>query len=115
MITKADTVSEFMEKIEPYRKKDLSILRKIIKKTVPGIKENMKYGMPTYELNGKAKLAFNSQKNYMSFYAGTKAVKKNNESLKGLSCEKSCIRYTSIDELPESVIIQIIKDTDEVC
>lgn len=34
MITKADTVSEFMEKIEPYRKKDLSILRKIIKKTV---------------------------------------------------------------------------------
>ncbi|HQY20947.1 MAG TPA: DUF1801 domain-containing protein [Ignavibacteria bacterium] len=118
MITKAETVSEFMEKIDADRKKDLTILRKIIKKTVPGIKESMKYGMPTYDVNDKVILAFNSQKNYMSFYADSKSVEKNRDLLKvlnGVSCGKSCIRFTSIDKLPEDVITKIIKDSDGVC
>lgn len=115
MLTKADPVTDIMEKIETVRKKDLSVLRKIIKNTVPGIKESMKYGMPTYELNDKAILAFSSQKNYISFNAGINAVKKNKESIKGLSWGKNCIRFTSIDKLHESEIIQIIKDSDEVC
>ncbi|MBS1517631.1 MAG: DUF1801 domain-containing protein [Bacteroidetes bacterium] len=115
MITKADTVTEFLQKIDPDRKKELTKLRKIIKKTIPQVKETMKYGMPTYEYNGKVILAFNSQKNYMAFYADTKSVAKNKDLLKGLNCGKGCIRFKKLEDFPEKVIVKIIKDSDEIC
>lgn len=115
MITKAKDVDDFLNKIDESRKNDLSKLRKIIKKTLPKVKESLLYGMPTYEVDGKAIIAFNSQKNYMSLYAGTEAVKKNKDLLKGLNCGKSCIRFTSLDKLPEATIVKIIKDTKNIC
>ena len=115
MITKAKDVNDFLDKIDPSRKNDMAKLRRIIKKTLPKAKETMLYGMPTYEIEGKALVAFNSQKNYMSLYADSKAVKINKDLLKGLNCGKSCIRFTSLDKLPEATLVKIIKDTISIC
>lgn len=115
MITKAKDVNDFLNKIDASRKSDMTRLRKIIKKTLPKAKESLLYGMPTYEIDGKAIAAFNSQKNYMSFYADSESVKKNKNLLKGLNCGKCCIRFTSLEKLPEATIVKILKDTDNIC
>lgn len=115
MITKAESVDDFLNKIDETRKSDMSKLRKIIKKTLPKAKESMLYGMPSYEVDGAGVVAFNSQKNYMSFYVDSEAVKKNKDLLKGLNCGKSCIRFTSIEKLPETTIVKILKDSDKIC
>lgn len=111
MITKAKDVNDFMNKIDKDRKDDMSKLRSIIKKTLPKVKEILQYGMPTYEIDGKCIVAFNSQKNYMSLYANVNAVEKNKDLLKGISCGKSCIRFKSLKKLPEETIIKILKDS----
>jgi uncharacterized protein YdhG (YjbR/CyaY superfamily) len=115
MITKAKDIDDFLNKIDPSRKADMSKLRKIIKKTLPKAKETLMYGMPTYEINDVGIVAFNSQKNYMSFYVASEAVKKNKDLLKGLNCGKCCIRFTSLDKLPEATIVKILKDSVSIC
>ncbi|MDQ3193389.1 MAG: DUF1801 domain-containing protein [Bacteroidota bacterium] len=115
MITKAKDVDDFLNKIDSTRKDDLSKLRSIILKTLPDANETMQYGMPAYDVDGKGIVAFNSQKNYMSFYAEPASVLKNKRLLKGLSCGKSCIRFKRIDKLSEETIVKLIKDTKNIC
>ena len=115
MITKASSVDDFLNKIDRSRKEDMSKLRSIILKTLPHANETMQYGMPAYDIDGKGIVAFNSQKNYMSLYVRPDSVLKNKGLLKGLSCGKSCIRFKSIDKLPESTIVKLIKDSKSIC
>lgn len=111
MITKAKDVDDFLNKIDKDRREDMSKLRSIIRKTIPEAREIMTYGMPTYELDGKCFVAFNSQKHYMSLYADPVSVEKNKELLKGISFGKSCIRFKSLKTLSEETIIRILKDS----
>ncbi|MDQ3021160.1 MAG: DUF1801 domain-containing protein [Bacteroidota bacterium] len=115
MLTKAKDVDDFLNKIDPARKEDMSKLRKIIKKTLPKATESLQYGMPAYEIGGKGIVAFNSQKHYMSLYVEPKSVLKYKELLKGLSCGKSCIRFKNLNQLPQSTIVKLLKDTKQVC
>ena len=115
MITKAKDVDDFLNKIDKSRKSDMAKLRAIIKKTLPNAEETMLYGMPSYLIDGKPVIAFNSQKNYMALYVGENSVKMNKDLLKGLNCGKGCIRFQSLEKFPEASIIKVIKDTDGVC
>ncbi|MEO8665069.1 MAG: DUF1801 domain-containing protein [Ignavibacteria bacterium] len=115
MITKAANVDDFLKKIDKSRREDMSKLRSIILKTLPDANESLQYGMPAYDIDGKGIVAFNSQKNYMSFYVGPDSVLKYKHLLKGLSVGKCCIRFKSIDKLPKSTIVKLIKDTKKTC
>ena len=69
----------------------------------------MKYGMPTYELASRF-IAFNSQRNYFSFYADPEIVKRHRKELKGLDCGKSCIRFRKIEDVSLETLRKIVSD-----
>ena len=83
MISKAKTVSEYIEELPPERKKSFKELRSVIKKNIPaGFKEGMGYGMvgfnvphsiykEGYHCDPKIPLPFMSiasQKNFIAVY-----------------------------------------------
>lgn len=103
---------KYFEKLAPDRKKSLETLRTLIFDVAPGIKETMRYRMPTYEFEGMV-VAMASQKHYMSLYMDVDLVEKYKTELSHLNCGKSCVRFTDINDLPLDTITAILKETVE--
>lgn len=113
MISQESDVDAYLESLEPKRRKALTEVRKVIRKTVPDAVENMKYRMPTYEVGDQGLCAFASQKQYMSLYMDVSLVEKHREELAGLNLGKSCIRFTKLEKLPLDTVRTILEETVE--
>ena len=70
----------------------------------------MRYGMPTYELNGHV-AAFASQKHYVSLYMDTDLVAAHRQDFGHLNCGKSCIRFSRLEQLPLEVVKTMLVET----
>lgn len=113
MKSKAKTVEEYLLELTPDRRAIISQLREIVKNSVPGLiaSESTSYGMPMYE-NHKGKLAFASQKNYISIYMHNldrnRLLDKYQKELGACQRKKECISYAKISDINLDVIIKII-------
>ncbi|CAN5175682.1 hypothetical protein BH09PAT1_BH09PAT1_7370 [soil metagenome] len=61
-------IDEYLQKIEPPKRKELERIRTIAKKIVPNSEEVIKYGMPTLLTNGQPYLGFDAHKNHIGIY-----------------------------------------------
>ncbi|MCB9850978.1 MAG: DUF1801 domain-containing protein [Phycisphaerales bacterium] len=133
MQSKASTVDQYLAELPPDRREAISTVRDVIRKNLPkGYEEGMTYGMigyyvphsiypDGYHCDPKQPLPFASlasQKNHMAIYlmccyghpeteawfreAWAKTGKK-------LDMGKSCVRFKKLDDIPLSVIGQVIK------
>lgn len=127
MQSKATTVKEYIESLEPERAKTITAIRKSILKNLPdGFKETMQYGMISYVVphavypkgyhaNPKEALPYislASQKNYISFYHMalygevldwfTDAYRK--VTTQKLDMGKCCVRFKKIDDIPVELL-----------
>ncbi len=103
-------VDEYIQSLQPDRKKALEKIRGLILKTIPDIEETMRYNMPTYEKD-EVVCALASQKHYISLYMDVQLVKEHKEELKHLDVGKSCIRFRKIENLPLDTVKEILEET----
>lgn len=112
MKSTAKTVDDYIRQLDPEKKEAFQMMRQIAPELLPAFKESMKYGMPTYE--GQGKLAFAEQKHHISIYihhAGTDlAIEKHNKDLGRFSRGKECIRYRKTSEIRFDAIRKILSD-----
>jgi uncharacterized protein YdhG (YjbR/CyaY superfamily) len=133
MQSRAATVEEYLNELEPNRRQALEAVRQVLQNNLPSeIEETMQYGMIGYVIplsvypNGylndkKTPLPFvhlASQKNHMALYMMcvyskpeirdwfTTQYKKTG---KKLDMGKSCIRFKKLDDLPLEVIGETVK------
>jgi uncharacterized protein YdhG (YjbR/CyaY superfamily) len=106
-------VDAYLEQLEPKRREALSQLRSIILNTVPSAVETMRYRMPTYEFGEGMLAVMASQKRYMSLYMEPEVVEEHRGALEGLNTGKSCIRFTSLDNLPLDEVRLMLNETVE--
>ncbi len=130
--TKATSVSAYLKGLPPERRAVITAVRKVVLDNLPaGYRESMTWGYPTYEVplesfsetyNGKplCYAALAAQKNHYALYLmGAYADPKVGQSLasdfrkrgKTLDMGKSCLRFTSLDDLPLDVIGRVIAST----
>lgn len=95
MQSKALTIVAYLKELSPEERSVIKALELLVRSAIPGATGTMKYGMPTYEIEGRM-LAINAQKNYFSFYADPVFVKRYRDELKGLDVGKSCIRFRKV-------------------
>jgi len=88
----------------------LSALRDLVRETVPQAQETMRYRMPTYEID-EVICSFASQKHYMSLYLDTMLVDRYRKQFGKLDVGKSCVRFKRLEDLPLSVVRQIMTET----
>jgi uncharacterized protein YdhG (YjbR/CyaY superfamily) len=112
MVNTDPQVEIFMQNLEGDRRSALEQVRLLILQTVPGVKEIMRYRMPTYELD-EVVCSFASQKRYMSLYMDVDLVQEHGDALKHLDVGKSCIRFKNIEDLPLETVQQILVETVE--
>ena len=107
----ATQVDQYLEKLGPPRRDALTQVRALILEEVPDAVESMKYKMPTYEYGGAMLCAFASQKRYMSLYVEPPILDRHREELSHLDLGKSCIRFRSIEQLPQATVRTILQET----
>lgn len=99
-----DYIADFPEDVQ----KKLNQMRSIIRKAIPKAEEAMKYGIPTYVLNGNV-VHFGGNKAHIGFYpapSGIVAFKKELSSYEG---SKGAIKFPFDKPLPATLITKITK------
>lgn len=128
----ARTVAQYLASLPPDRRKVISTVRRTIRTHLPaGYRESMNWGMISYEIplkrypdtyNGQPLMyaALAAQKNnYALYLTGSYQDKAFGSWIKAqfakagkrLDAGKSCLRFTSLDDLPLDVIGRVIAST----
>ena len=102
------TVDKYIEKQKDPNKKILKRLRKIIKKTVPRIKGEVKMGVPWYE--GKYYLV--SLKDHVNMgFAFNSILEKYKDKLEGKGKYMRHIKFFTEEDVNEKELVTLIKAT----
>ncbi len=98
------TISQY---IKLYPKDVQAILKKVhttIKAVVPKADEAIKYGIPTFIVNGKNLVHFAAYKNHVGFYPAPSAIKKFKLELAKYETSKGAIKFPLTDSIPYPLI-----------
>lgn len=103
------TVDEYIAAADEERRPTLEALRALVREAAPDAQEEIRHGMPYYGLHGDL-VAFAAQKRYFSFYvmSGGATVAPYREALGKLDCGKGCIRFRSLDQVPDGVLHDLV-------
>ncbi len=100
-------VSEYIEKQESFQKEICKKLRKIIFKTFPEIKEEMKWGVPVY---GNGKYYFVGLKDHVNLGFSLKGLTKEEIALfEGGGKTMRHIKIDSLTKIDEKRIVKLLK------
>ena len=113
-------VDDYLAAILPERQPALEALREACLKFLPGFSESLRYGVPSYERDDQAEIAFASQEKYISLYVlRTDVTNVHKPRLEGLSLGEGCIRYQHPAQIDMDVVHSILKmnalTSGEIC
>ena len=83
-------------------------MRAIIHKVVPEAEEEIKYGIPTFILNGNL-VHYGGFKNHIGFYPAPSGIAEFKEELSKYKGAKGSIQFPLEKALPVSLITKIVK------
>ncbi|MFE7355024.1 iron chaperone [Streptomyces sp. NPDC057543] len=120
--SEAKDVAGYLDEVPEERRDALARLRELCRAELAGFDEVMAYGMPAYERDGTAEIAFASQKQYISFYLMRSDVREAfAERLAGQDMGKGCLRFRKAEAIDYALVRDLLRATatavgpDAVC
>ncbi|MEV8317827.1 DUF1801 domain-containing protein [Streptomyces sp. NPDC059900] len=105
--SEAKDVAGYLAEVPEGRRDALTRLRELCRTELQGFDEVMAYGMPAYERDGTAEIAFAAQKQYISFYLLRDDIGEAFEDrLAGQDMGKGCLRFRK----PEAIDFDLVRD-----
>jgi hypothetical protein len=100
-------VDDYVEKQESPQREICRTLREIVFKTMPGIKEELKWGVPTY---GDGKYYIVALKDHVNLGCSLKGLSKEEQKmLEGSGKTMKHIKIRSLEEIDEKRITELLK------
>lgn len=96
-------IAQFPKDVQKY----LNKIRTIIKKVAPDAKEVIKYGIPTFVLNGNL-VHFAAYKKHIGFYPAPSAIKHFATELARYETAKGSIKFPLDTPIPFDLILDIV-------
>ncbi|MEV0698905.1 DUF1801 domain-containing protein [Saccharopolyspora sp. NPDC050389] len=110
--SKANDVDGYLAEVPAGRRDALTRLRQLCRAELEGFDEVMAYGMPVYERDGTAEIAFASQKQYISFYLMRSDVREAfEERLAAQDMGKGCLRFRRPDGIDFDLLQELLRAT----
>jgi uncharacterized protein YdhG (YjbR/CyaY superfamily) len=104
-------IDNYLDKIEPSKRKELERIRELAKKIVPESEEVIKYGMPTLIYKGKPFLGFDAHKNHIGIYPYSgETIEILKDALHGYELSKGAIQVPLDQPISENTLTLIIKN-----
>ena len=88
--------------------KALRQMRKAIKNAAPGAEEAIKYGVPTFVLNGNL-VHFAAFKNHIGFYPTPSGIAKFKDELSKYKSAKGSVQFPLDEPMPVALVTRIVK------
>ncbi|MDA3649390.1 DUF1801 domain-containing protein [Saccharopolyspora indica] len=108
----ARDVDEYLAEVPAVRRDALTRLRELCRTELSGFDEVMNYGMPAYQRDGVAEIAFASQKQYISLYLMRTDVRDAfAERLAGHDVGKGCLRFRKVEAIDFDLVRDLLKAT----
>ena len=101
--------NNYLKNLPQDQRDELIRIRTLVKKCVPEAKESFSYGMPAFTYMGKPLLYFGAFKNHLSIFPTSNPISKLKEQLKDFTITKGSIHFTTEQQLPDSVIKQLLQ------
>jgi uncharacterized protein YdhG (YjbR/CyaY superfamily) len=86
----------------------LNKVRATIRKAAPDAEEAIKYGVPTFTLNGNL-VHFAAFKNHIGFYPAPSAIQKFRKELSAYESAEGSVRFPLDEPIPYSLIRDVVK------
>ncbi len=103
----AKDVETYLAELPEDRRDALAEVRRLCRRELTGFTEVMAHGMPAYQRDGVAEIAFAGQKQYISFYLMRPDVREAfAERLAGQDMGRSCLRFRT----PRAVDFDLLRD-----
>ncbi|MCX5342022.1 iron chaperone [Streptomyces atratus] len=110
--SEAKDVAGYLAEVPETRRDALTRLRELCRAELAGFDEVMAYGMPAYERDGTAEIAFASQKQYISFYLMRSDVREAfAERLAGQDMGKGCLRFRKTEAIDYDLVRDLLRAT----
>ena len=101
-------IDEYIDSCPKDVRNKLRELRQTIRKSAPKAKEAIKYGMPTFIMNGNL-VHFAMAKNHIGFYPTPGPIIAFKKELSMYETSKGAIRFPLDEPLPFSLVTRIVK------
>jgi uncharacterized protein YdhG (YjbR/CyaY superfamily) len=112
MGSRATSVSQYLQGLDPERRQALSELRNWVRLVLPDARETLLYRMPTYEL-GRPVCAIAAQKHHLALYVcEAPALERHRACFSHLSLGKGCIRFRRFSDLPRDAVRRLLRDAE---
>ena len=111
-MAKLQAIDAYLAKVtDPAQKSALQKLRRQIQKIAPKAEETISYGLPAFQLNGKAFAAFAAAKSHCSFYPMSGSIiQKFAVDLKDFEASKGSIHFQPDKPIPATLLRKLIKE-----
>jgi uncharacterized protein YdhG (YjbR/CyaY superfamily) len=104
----ANSIDEYIGSYPANIQKLLKQIRSTIKKAAPGSEEAIKYGIPTFILNGNL-VHFAGYKNHIGFYPAPVGIEAFKEEAAKYEAGKGTLQFSLDQPLPLDLISRIVK------
>ena len=104
-------ITAHLKKFDKPQRDALQEVRLIIAEALPEAKEVIKYGIPTFAIDGKGVIGFDGYKNHNSIfpYSGSLGARMKND-LAGYEQTKGSIHFDKEKPFPKALLKKIIKE-----
>lgn len=104
----AGSIDEYISRFPGPTRRLLQQMRRTIRSAAPGAREAMKYGIPTFVLNGNL-VHFGGYEHHVSFYPTSSPIRVFTQELSGYELSKGTIRFPLDQPLPLALIRKIVR------
>jgi uncharacterized protein YdhG (YjbR/CyaY superfamily) len=104
-------VTDHLKKFDTVQRKALQSVRETIAAALPDAEQVIKYGMPTFTVNGKAVIGFDGFKNHNSIFPYSGSLNSRlKEELANYIQTKGSIHFDVAKAMPQSLLRKIVKE-----
>ena len=101
-------IDDYISRFPAATQKALRQMRKVIKAAAPGAEEAIKYGVPTFVLNGNL-VHFAGFKNHIGLYPGPSGIAKFKNELSKYKSAKGSVQFPLDEPMPLALVTRIVK------
>lgn len=106
--TEPKTIDDYIAGFRPDVQVVLQKIRRTIRTAAPGAQETIKYGMPTFTLNGNL-VYFAAFKEHIGFYRAPTGVAAFEKELSGYRQGRGSVQFLLSQPIPYGLITKIVK------
>lgn len=103
------SIEEHIASFSPQRQAILEEIRETIHHTCPKATETIKYGIPTFQLNGKSLVHFAGYEGHIGFYPSPNGMEEFKKELKPYATGQGTAQFSWDKPLPLELITKITK------